>query len=155
MQDFKDGIKSEGLVPEELNYRDELRMRQIPFHPGSAGTIKYQRVSMCGHKLILNREPKHRNCESCWFTFFSLHKELVESCDGVFKQFGENGLRKIRGPKFASNYVKFMATLAQWKKAADSAKEKDVEGITGTTGNSGDGGDSQGTAAEVQQDLGL
>lgn len=87
-------------------------------------TRVYHRVPVCGHKFAPGQEPRHRNCEPCWFLLFASHKELVEGCDEVFKQFGQEGLAQIRGPKFAKNYVKFMSTLASWKEVAEQSNQE-------------------------------
>lgn len=98
------------------------------FYESNKGTLKLQSIPMCGHRFRPGSEPKQRNCQPCWFTFFSAHKELVEACHEVFKQFGQEGLAQIRGPKFASNYVKFMGTLANWQQAYEAAQtESQVE----------------------------
>lgn len=145
MQDANEATQHiEPLSDEYRNYKEERKHRQIAFRPSTAGKLQYQRIPMCGHKLLIGEEPRHRNCESCWFTLFQLHKELVESCDEVFKTFGEAGLAKIRGPKFAKNFVKFMSTLATWKKMAT----KETDGEVSTTTASGSGGN---TAADGEQ----
>lgn len=89
-------------------------------------TVTRPLIPMCGHKLVHGEEPRHRNCESCWFSFFQVHGELSQAADEVFSKFGENGLRQLRGPKFAKNFLKFMSTLAAWKAATEAQKEKDA-----------------------------
>jgi len=125
MQDANpEQIESIVPLPEEFrNWKEERQFRRIAVRPSSSGPLKYQRAPICGHKVILEREPRHRNCQSCWFIFFNAHKELVEACDEVFKNFGEDGLKQIRPGKFTTNYLRFMSTVASWKKAADAAKE--------------------------------
>lgn len=89
-------------------------------------TVKHPLIPMCGHEFVKGVEPRHRNCEPCWFTFFNAHGELTQAADEVFSKFGIAGVRQLRGPKFAKNFTKFMSTLAAWKKATEDAKEAAV-----------------------------
>jgi hypothetical protein len=100
---------------------------EVQIRPVSAGTLKLQRVPMCGHKFTPGQEPRHRNCESCWFTFFQVHGELTQSLDEVFAKYGESGLRHLKPAKYVKNFLRFMSTIATWKEAAETAKEHDVE----------------------------
>lgn len=99
-------------------------------------------VPQCGHRFTPGEEPRHRNCEACWFAFFQVHGELTQACDEVFTKFGEAGLRSLRGPKFAKNFTKFMSTLAAWQKIA---QENNGSGRTLET--EGSGGDYNGDPA--------
>jgi hypothetical protein len=58
----------------------------------------------------------------CWFAFFQVHGELTQGLDELFAQHGEKGLLQVRGKKFVTNFLRFMSTLAQWKKTADTIK---------------------------------
>ena len=51
-------------------------------------TVRHRELPRCGHKLVLGTEPRHRNCEVCWFTFFQLHGELVQSLDEAYAKHG-------------------------------------------------------------------
>lgn len=108
------------------NWKQERKHSNRAFYQSANGTLHHQTVPMCGHKFVPGQEPKHRNCEPCWFTFFNAHGELTQACDTVFKDFGPDGLTKIRGPKFAKNFIKFMSTLASWKKASEVAQHAEV-----------------------------
>lgn len=133
-----DHVEKEEIDPTTLNYEQERRMRLIPFRPATAGVLKYRRIPSCGHKFVPGREPRHRNCESCWFTFFQVHGELVRTADEIHKQFGVAGLRQLKGPKFTKNFTRFMSTIAQWRKTAEEAaaraKEENGEQDTGGLG---------------------
>lgn len=158
----------EHIDPSALNWKQEKKLRKVPFFSGD--TLKYQRIPMCGHKFRFGTEPRNRNCESCWFTFFNSHKDLVEAVDEVFTKFGASGLSQLRDPKFTRNFTRFMSTVANWKKAADAAKEtqaeaeKTIDEQNSIATASGSGEDS-GTPASIgleaginedyQQDLGL
>lgn len=121
--------------PEYRNYKEERKNRQVVFRPSDMGTLMYRRIPMCGHALIPGKEPRHRNCEACWFTFFKIHGELSQSCDEVFSKFGENGLKQLRPGKFTRNFLKFMATLAVWKKAMDQVEKDGEDSIAATPGS--------------------
>jgi hypothetical protein len=85
-------------------------------------TVRHGSISRCGHRFNSSTEPRHRNCEMCWFAFFSVHKAAVETCDEVYKKFGLKGLVQVYGKEFSKNYTKFMATLAQWKDVTEKQK---------------------------------
>jgi len=91
-------------------------------------TVRHNRLPSCGHKFDPNGEPRHRNCEMCWFAFFQVHGELTQGLDELFAQHGEKGLLQVRGKKFVKNFLRFMSTLAQWKKTADTSKN--ATGVT-------------------------
>jgi hypothetical protein len=85
-------------------------------------TLQFNRIPRCQHKFVPGAEPRHRNCEMCWFTFFRAHGELTQSLDELFAKHGKAGLLQVRGTKFVKNFLKFMATLAEWKKQVEAAK---------------------------------
>lgn len=87
-------------------------------------TVQHARVKMCGHKYVPSQEPRHRNCEACWFVFFQNHGEIVQQLDEIFTIHGEYQLRNIgiATTKCVNNFKKFMATLAQWKQAQAEAE---------------------------------
>lgn len=90
-------------------------------------------VTGCGHKADPMREPKN-NCQYCWFTFFNNHGELVQAVDELWRK--EPGiLVGLKGNKFAKNFLKFMATLAQWKATADAAKAAEEQKNESSTGS--------------------
>jgi hypothetical protein len=95
------------------------------------------RVPDCGHKFVPEQEPRHRNCESCWFTFFQVHGELTKTADELFQAHGPEIIAQLRGKKFTKHFLRFMGALAQWKATADAASEKtaDEQGISGTVSN--------------------
>jgi hypothetical protein len=109
------------------SWKEERKHITRAFFDSSKATLQLQTVPLCGHKFRPGHEPKNRNCERCWFTFFNAHGELTKACDEVFQQFGPDGLSQLRGPKFTRNYLKFMSTLAAWKKAADEAQAIQAE----------------------------
>lgn len=127
-------INSEGLVAEELNYREERRLRQVDFYPSSVnGTLKYQRIPMCGHKFIPGRpEPRHRNCDSCWFTGFQVNGTFTQAVEKVYQEQGEDFLVKLKGRRFVNNFLKFMSTVAAFQAAisVQKAQKENNEPLT-------------------------
>ena len=82
-------------------------------------TVAHPKVKGCGHSLDLNRQPVHRNCEHCWFSWFSNHKEIVEQCDEMFKADNGKLMTQLQGVTFTKRFTQFMATLAQWKQESE------------------------------------
>lgn len=139
---YKIGQNGEKIAITRGEYKDAMR-KQF--------TVRRPSVPACGHRFAHSSEPRHSNCESCWFAFFQVHGELTQACDEVFKKFGEAGLRQLRGPKFTKNYLRFMSTLAQWKAAADAAEaaSKEANGTERTGGTGiGSGEVNPGNGAE-------
>jgi hypothetical protein len=89
-------------------------------------TRVYQRVPMCGHKFVPGAQPRHRNCESCWFTFFNVHGELTQSIEELFAKHGKQPIVKLLGPKVLKNFLKFMSTVAAFK-ASQEARAKAIK----------------------------
>lgn len=150
------------------NYKMELRDRQYSYRPSRVpsiadrkklvgNTLKYQHIPMCGHSFVPEHEPRHRNCESCWFAFFQVHGEMTQAVEQLY-QTNPEILLNLKGKKFVRNFLKFMSTVAAFQASvqavqaqAETAKEKDVistgstesgdEQVTGTNeeGSSGSG----------------
>ena len=92
-------------------------------------TVRRGRLPRCSHKFIPGEEPRHRNCEMCWFTFFNSLGAVTQTCDEIVQKFGTKGLVQIRGKEFTKNFTKFMATLAQWKNVTEKAKNNETTRI--------------------------
>ena len=99
-------------------------------------TVKHQRIPQCGHKFVPGHEPRHRNCEQCWFVFFQVHGELTQSVEEVFQKHGKPAIVALRGVKFLDMFLKFMSTVAQYKQAMEASKgtaTEDDDGAEYTT----------------------
>jgi hypothetical protein len=107
--------------PQDIHFVPD-EQTQTPRHPG---TVRHKRLE-CGHKLVFGSEPRHRNCERCWFAFFQAHGEMTRTATEVFKEHGLGGLTQITNKTFAVNFVKFMATLAHWQKIAGGSEVKEA-----------------------------
>lgn len=111
--------------------------REVRFYPSpkKSKPLKYQRIPMCGHKFIPETEPRHRHCESCWFTFFQVHGEFTQAVEEVFQKQGENFLAKLKGRGFTTNFLKFMSTVASFQASIAAAKAaQESNGITSLGG---------------------
>jgi hypothetical protein len=97
------------------------RLIKIIYDSAKHGTLKYQ-VLPCGHKFVEGKEPK-RNCEQCWFTFFSVYGELTQTADEAFVTHGEAALVQLRGRKFTNNFKKYMSTLAHYQQIVKAQSE--------------------------------
>jgi hypothetical protein len=80
----------------------------------------HQTVAVCGHKYNHNRQPRHRNCEQCWYAFFVNHGELVQTTDEVYQKYGADAITTFHGKTYLDNFLAFMSTLAHFQ--ADQAK---------------------------------
>lgn len=92
------------LSPETLS---KLRKQYV--------TVKLPVVKACMHRLDISRQPRHKNCEHCWFAFFSSHKNVVDQIHEMFTNGLAQTIVDLQGYKYLSNYLKFMATLAKWR----------------------------------------
>lgn len=90
-------------------------------------TVKHTTNPTCGHRIVVGQEPRHRNCDSCWFTYFQVHGEITKLADEIFQKHGheEGGqiVAQIKGRVFLNNYLKFMSTVAQWKANMETAQQ--------------------------------
>lgn len=93
----------------------EIRRQQI--------TRVCQKVPMCGHKFVPGAQPRHRNCEACWFAFFNVHGELTQSIEELYAKHGKQPVVTLLGPKVLKNFLKFMSTVAAFK-ASQEARAK-------------------------------
>lgn len=125
----------EAAFPHEYrNYKKELRDRKIQFYDSTKnGTLRYQIVPMSGHKFVPGREPRHRNTEADWFSFFTVHGEFTQSLEKVYQEIGEKAVIQLRGKKLLKHLLKYLGTIALYKQGAEVAKaqqeqEKDATG---------------------------
>lgn len=101
-------------------------------------TQKHQEVDRCGHKFHPTDAPRN-NCDDCWMAYFQIHGEITQLCDEIFKKEGLDTLKRLKGAKYARNFIRFMAGLAQYQ------KEK-VEQSTRAVSDSSTGTENTGTA---------
>jgi hypothetical protein len=106
--------------------REPITRSEYKKHQHDHVTVKHQVVQPCGHKFVQGEEPRHRNCQSCWFAFFQVNGEITKRADEVFQEHGVNGLHQLTTPKFVKHFLVFMGALAQWKAMNET---KEPEGI--------------------------
>lgn len=111
MQEEKATSIEAAQPPKELTlseYKNAMRMFFTYRHQAN--------VDACGHAFHQGREPRHRNCDYCWFAFFQVHGEVTQTADEVFQKEGREMLVQLKGKKFTEMFVRFMATLAQYQR---------------------------------------
>jgi hypothetical protein len=121
-----------------LNAGKQLTEAQFRLLRGRYFTVRHYTVPECGHKLDMINEPSFRNCEYCWWAFFSSHGELVQVTDEAFQTHGSAFVDRMRGVKYRKMFTRYMSTLAAFQKQAaelKAAQEKNVE-----SGNVQEGG---------------
>jgi len=91
---------------------------------GKFFTVRHERVKTCGHALDNINEPTFRNCETCWFSFFASHGELVKVTDKALQEHGDAFLDKMRGRTYRKMFCRFMSTMNRLKKDAEALQEK-------------------------------
>jgi hypothetical protein len=101
------------VQPQQLT---ELQFRELR---GKYFTVRHYRVKPCNHLLDQINEPTFRNCENCWFTFFSSHGELVQVTDKAMQEQGAPFLDKMRGCTYRKMFCRYMSTLARLKREQD------------------------------------
>jgi len=90
-------------------------------------TVKLPRVlgaAGCGHRLDLSRQPRHRNCESCWFAWFQNHGEIIQQCDEMFTNGNTVMIVELQGVKFLHRWRQFMSTMAVWQRTQQEKNEQ-------------------------------
>jgi hypothetical protein len=148
----------------------EALMRQLR---GKYFTVKHPRLETCGHKYDPINEPRHRNCENCWFQFLNTHPQLVETADQFFRTQGKKAMIGMRGEHFVKMFVRYMATVIHMMNeeralnVAHSQERIDAGSIDGSQeGNeagastsgvneSGEAVSSLGSGSGVEQDVRL
>ena len=120
-----DIIDSEGNVVEKAETTPEPIPLERPQEPPTKGqlkllrkqyvTVQHPRVVACQHRLAMNRQPRMRNCESCWLAWFNEHGELVQQLDEMHTGGHDNIIVALQGTKFFKRWLQFMSTIAQWK----------------------------------------
>jgi hypothetical protein len=111
--------RGEKPFEEDILKESEVQYRYYDSHKN--GPLKYERVQPCQHKFVPGGEPRHRNCQPCWFTFFQVYQGLTKTAEEVLRTEGEHALIQIRHAKFYKHYKRYVATMAKWKEMADTA----------------------------------
>jgi hypothetical protein len=91
---------------------------------GKYFTVKHPVLTDCGHRLDMINEPRHRNCENCWFQWFNRHPQLIETADQFFREQGRKPMEGLRGAHFVKMFVRYMATVIHLMKEEGRINEK-------------------------------
>ncbi len=142
MREFYDVVDSSGAVVETAAEQEAqgtpeipLERQQEPPTPGELKklrkqyvTIQHPRVVACQHRLNLSKQPRQRNCESCWFAWLQNHGELVQQLDEMHTSGNDFLIVQLQGKKFFKRWTQFMSTIAQWQKdqAAQEISDREI-----------------------------
>jgi hypothetical protein len=108
-------------------------------------------------------EPRHRNCENCWWQWLNFHPQLVQTVDEAWREHGKAFIIRLRGKHFADQFGRYMATvkhfMEQEKQNGNDRKAASTEGtgreeiILGAVTTTDQGGEDQSSAGggEVAQ----
>ena len=88
-------------------------------------TVKHPRVAGCGHRLNLHKQPRHRNCQTCWFAWLNNNGKVVQQLDEMHTKGEDAIIVALQGVKFFHRFLQFMSTIAQWKLAQEAQNELD------------------------------
>lgn len=89
-------------------------------------TVRHLRVKECGHKIDTMNEPSI-GCEWCWWTWLSGHAELVQTTDEAFREHGKDFVIRLRGRRYLKYFLRYMATVARFKKEQDEQNARQIE----------------------------
>ncbi len=103
----------------------ELQLRQLR---GKYFTVRHPRTIGCDHHQDQINEPTFRNCESCWYAFFSTHGELVNVTHEAFSEHGAAFVEKLRGRKYVRMFTRFMSTMNRLREDAEKLQETNDKG---------------------------
>jgi hypothetical protein len=109
------------------------RQQQLRALRGQFFTVKHVLLTDCGHRLDVINEPRHRNCDNCWFAWLNMHPTLIDTVHEAWQQHGKELVIKLRGKHFTKMFGRFMATVveaAQEGKLIHEQKESQ-EGFSG------------------------
>lgn len=130
-----EGIRTPDSVPPQITERLIRQLRLKYF------TVRHPRVPECGHKLDQINEPRHRNCEICWYVWFEIHPQLVETADQFYRTQGKRALEGLRGTQFVKMFERYMATkFAQLKEQEENGTSGQVVGGSGVNTEEGQAG---------------
>lgn len=101
---------------------------------GQYFTVRHIPLTDCGHKMDVINQPRHANCENCWWQWFNFHPKLVETVDEAWREHGKAFVVKLRGKKFADMFARFIVTVVAFKKQEEALRENttDTDKLRGT-----------------------
>ena len=120
-------------IPPELIGPDgkmlPLNERTVSMLRGKYFTVRHIFLKDCGHKMDAINFPK-RNCQTCLYTWFNHHAQLVQTAHEFYQQYGKERLIALRGEKFVKAFLMFMSTVHHFlelQKEQERAKQEGVQ----------------------------
>ena len=127
-------------IPPELIGPDG---KMLPFNErtmaklrGKYFSVEHPWLEDCGHRLDMINFPK-RNCETCLYTWFNHHAQLVQTAHEFYNQYGKDRLIAMRGRKFVKAFLMFMSTVNHFLEQQKLKEQAD--GNNNQQGQLGDG----------------
>ena len=111
------------VQPEPQVPLNEAQFRKLR---GQYFTVRHDLVGQCGHKIDRMNEPSI-GCEWCWWTWFSGHGELIQTTDRALQEQGKYFVIKMRGKRYLKYFLRYMSTLARFKKEQDATNTESTE----------------------------
>jgi hypothetical protein len=130
-----EGVPPE-LWPDANGNPPQLTEKLMRTLRGKYFTVRHVLLTDCGHKLDMINEPKN-NCQTCWWTWFNSHPQLVEITDQFFRTHGKGPLVSMRGVKFFKMFVRFMSTVHHFLE--QEKLKNDTQSGNANPGTLGDG----------------
>jgi hypothetical protein len=118
-------------------------MRQLR---GQYFTVRHIPLTDCGHKMDVINEPRHRNCENCWWQWLNFHPQLVQTVNEAWQEHGKAFVIRLRGRHFAKMFGRYMASVRHFMEQEEKAKQACE--ILSTMGKEQDGNDRQAAGTE-------
>src|SRR5208337_684524 len=118
-----EGVPTE-LWPDSEGNPPVVTERLLRSLRGKYFTVKHVLLTDCGHKLDMVNEPRHRNCENCWWNFFNTHPQLVEVANQFFRTQGKKPMIGMRGERFVKMFLRYMSTVIHFMKQEGRINEK-------------------------------
>jgi hypothetical protein len=125
------------LWPDANGNPPQLTEKLLSKLRGKYFTVKHPRLTDCGHLLDMINQPKN-NCQTCWWTWFNSHPQLIEVADQFFRTHGKNAMISMRGEKFVKMFLRFMSTVHHFMeqerlKNANNSERANTDSVDGDT----------------------
>jgi len=142
---------SEGPAPlvaekQELAPNEPITPKMLRELRGKYFTVRHILLTDCGHNMDVINEPRHRNCENCWWQWLNFHPQLVKSVDEAWQEHGKAFVIRLRGRHFAKMFGRYMASVRHFMEQEEKAKQACE--ILSTMGKEQDGNDRQAAGTE-------
>jgi len=95
---------------------------------GDGKVRKLPRVRGCGHALDLKKQPRHRNCKSCWTAFFRNQDAMAENIAKIIVEQGQYRVAETFGIKFLKRFHEY-CILVERVEALRKAYEEEQNAI--------------------------